>query len=92
MPSTPLGLDKQPSGKTGRPLNLRWDSVVRLAAKSPGSRNSVQISNTPPPPKKKVAEMSKVPNILFLTELQDYLKRKTIENYVRCFFDWPPYS
>ena len=23
---------------------------------------------------------------------EDYLKRKTIENYVRCFFDWPPCS
>ena len=23
---------------------------------------------------------------------EDYLKRKTIEKYVRCFFDRPPYS
>ena len=23
---------------------------------------------------------------------EDYLKRKTIENYVRCFFDRPPCS
>ena len=52
-----------------RPLNPRCNSVVRLAAKSPGSGNLVQISNTPPP-KKKVAEMSNIPNILFLTELQ----------------------
>ena len=21
---------------------------------------------------------------------ENYLKRKTIENYVKCFFDWPP--
>ena len=25
-------------------------------------------------------------------QTEDYLKRKTIENYVRCFCDWPPCS